>query len=414
VDLPEHLFRHESGRMVSALARVFGVHNLALAEDVVQDAVCRALEAWRLKGVPENPAGWLMATARNRALDLLRRERTARSYAPEWGRLLESEWSASTILDDALEPEAIKDGLLRMMFSCCHPRLSEEAQVALILQILCGFSTDEIAAAFLARPAAIEKRVTRAKKTLSSSKRLFDLSDEDFAQRLVAVQRALYLLFNEGYHGASPVAPVRANLCHEAIRLVNALLENSRTATPGTHALCALMCLHAARIPARVDPEGDLSSLFDQDRSKWDRTLIDEGERQLDLSARGSDLTAFHLEAAIASLHARAASAKDTDWAAIVSLYDRLLSLRGSPVVALNRAIAVAQSEGPARGLEALLAIQGLERLAAYPFYPAAQGELELQVGRRAQAMKSFQKAIALARSPMERRFFERRLASCE
>src|SRR6266849_423431 len=197
MDPSDHLFRRESGRIVAALTRVFGVHNLALAEDVVQEAFCRAIEVWRFRGVPENPSAWLMATAKNCALDVLRRERTARTFAPEVGRLLQSEWTLAPVVQELFAANAIKDDLLRMMFSCCHPRLPEEAQVALVLHILCGFGVNEVAAAFLSTGAATGKRISRAKKVLAGSKRLFDLADADFSARLSAVQRALYLLFNE-------------------------------------------------------------------------------------------------------------------------------------------------------------------------------------------------------------------------
>src|SRR6266852_8960622 len=211
MDPSDHLFRRESGRIVAALTRVFGVHNLALAEDVVQEAFCRAIEVWRFRGVPENPSAWLMATAKNCALDVLRRERTARTFAPELGRFLQSEWTLAPVVQELFGPNAIKDDLLRMMFSCCHPRLPEAAQVALVLHILCGFSVDEIAGAFVSTHVAIEKRITRAKKVLAGSKRLFDVAaGAEFSARLPAVQRALYLLFNEGYHGASPESAVRA------------------------------------------------------------------------------------------------------------------------------------------------------------------------------------------------------------
>src|SRR6266849_6804663 len=197
----DHLFRRESGRMVAVLTRIFGVHNLALAEDVVQDAFCRALEVWQFRGVPENPSAWLMTTAKNLALDTLRRQRTAWNFAPELGQLLQSEWTLAPVVEELFGANAIKDGLLRMMFSCCHPQLSEEAQVALVLHILCGFSVGEIASAFVSSEDSIEKRITRAKKVLSKSKRLFDIAaDAEFSARLPAVRRALYLLFNEGYH----------------------------------------------------------------------------------------------------------------------------------------------------------------------------------------------------------------------
>ena len=411
----DHLFRHESGRMVAALTRIFGFHNLALAEDVVQEAFCRATEVWAFRGVPENPSAWLMATAKNRALDVLRRERTARTYAPELGHLLESEWTRARVIEEAFAPKAIKDDLLRMMFSCCHPQLAEEAQVALILHILCGFSVDEIASALVSTHAAIEKRITRGKKTLAKSKKLFDVTaPAEFSSRLPSIHTALYLLFNEGYHGANPEFAVRSDLCREAMRLTAVLLEHPSCATPITHALAALMCLHAARLPARIDSSGNLSSLFDQDRSTWDQQLIAEGISFLDRSATGSELSEYHLEAAIASVHATAGGIDDTDWAKIVSLYDSLMTLRPSPVVALNRAIAIAQRDGPDRGIEEIEAITDRDRLKSYPFYWAALGEFELRSRRYETAHGHFRSALALARNDAERHFFGQRLQASQ
>ena len=410
-----HLFRRESGRMVATVTRIFGIHNLALAEDVVQDAFCRALEVWKISGVPDNPSAWLMAAAKNRALDVLRRERTARTFAPELGRLLHSEWTLAPTVQELFDPSAIKDDLLRMMFSCCHPRVSEEAQVALILHILCGFSVGEVASAFVSRHDAVEKRISRAKKVLAESKRLFDVgAPGDFSSRLPSVQRALYLLFNEGYHGASAEFAVRAELCHEAIRLTTILLEHPLGATPATYALAALMNLNAARLPGRIDSAGDLNTLVNQDRALWDRRLVAEGLRLLEFSASGDELTEYHVEAAIASVHAIAKTADETDWAQIVWLYDTLMAIRPSPVVALNRAIAVGQHEGPRRGLEELLAIDGPNRLAAYPFYSAALGEFELRSGRPQIARQRFLTALAVARNPTERRFLEQRAGACD
>jgi RNA polymerase sigma-70 factor (ECF subfamily) len=401
--------------MVAALTRIFGVHNLALAEDVVQDAFCRALEVWKIRGVPENPSAWLMAAAKNRALDVLRRERTARSFAPELGRFLQSEWTLAPVVEELFTADAIKDDLLRMMFSCCDPRVPEQAQVALVLHILCGFSVSEIASAFVSTDAAIERRITRAKKVLATSKRLFDVAaSAKFAARLPAVHRALYLLFNEGYHGASAEKAVRGELCREAMRLTALLLEHPLGTTPATYALAALMSLDAARLPARVDASGDLISLSDQDRSQWDQQLVGEGLKFLELSAAGAELTQHHVEAAIASVHACALRTEDTDWGAIVSLYDTLMTIRPSPIIALNRAIAIAQSEGPEGGLEAIRSIADRDRLAAYPFYSAALGELELRREKYQAAREHFRAALALARNPMERRFLDRRLGACE
>jgi RNA polymerase sigma factor (sigma-70 family) len=410
MDPDEHLFRRESGRMVAALTRLFGVHKLALAEDVVQDAFCRALEVWKVRGVPENPSAWLMMTAKNRALDVLRRERTALRFAPELDRLLGSEWTIAPVVDEAFAAHTIRDEQLRMMFSCCHPRLPEEAQVALILNILCGFGAHEIASAFLTGRAAIEKRISRGKKLLAGSSRLFDLAATDYELRLSAVRRALYLLFNEGFHGASTASSVRAELCGEAMRLTTLLLEHPPAATPATYALAALMYLHAARLPARLDSAGDLIGLLDQDRSRWDGRLLAEGLVLFERSAAGVELSAYHVEAAVAAAHAGARSVEETDWPSIVALYDRLMDIAPSPVVALNRAIAIAERDGAERGLEALHAIVDRDRLSGYPFYPAAIGELELRRGNPERAREYLLAALDRARSPTERRFLEGRL----
>ena len=409
VELGEHLFRRESGRMRAALMRIFGVHNMALAEDVIQDAFCRALEVWRVRGVPDNPSAWLMATAKNRALDIVRRQRTARTFAPELGRLLDSEWTLAPVVDESFAAHTIREEQLRMMLSCCHPRLPEEVQLALILHILCGFGAGEIAGAFLTGRAAIEKRISRGKKVLAGARTLFDLGDAELAPRLATVRRALYLLFNEGYHGASAGSAVRGELCEEAIRLTALLGEHPLAATPTTDALAALMCLHAARLPARIDTAGDLSALVDQDRSLWDQGLVARGLALLERSAAGAEVTTYHIEAAIAATHASAPTLEDTDWPAIVALYDRLMAIAASPVVALNRAIAVGRADGAEAGLAALDAIAGRERLAGYPFHAAARGELELARGDPAAAREHFRAALDLARNPAERRFFERR-----
>jgi RNA polymerase sigma-70 factor (ECF subfamily) len=315
-------------------------------------------------------------------------------------------------VEERFTETAIKDDQLRMMFSCCHPRLSEESQVMLILHILCGFSVDEVAKAFVTTYAAVEKRISRAKKVLAGSKRLFDTEvSADFSGRLPAVQRALYLLFNEGYHGASAESPVRAEPCQESRRLARLLLDEPQGATPATYALLALMSLNAARLPARVDASsGDLTPLREQDRSKWDQKLASEGIRFLELAASGPDVTDYHVEAAIASVHARAGRFEDTDWDQIVFLYDMLMGIHPSPIVALNRAIAIAERNGPERGLEEIHAIAEQDRMRSYPFYEAALGELELRRGRHDVASDHFVAAVGAARNEMERRFLQQRL----
>jgi RNA polymerase sigma factor (sigma-70 family) len=410
----EHLFRNESGRLVSILTRIFGIQNLALAEDVVQEAFCRALEVWSFRGVPADPPAWLMATAKNKALDVLRRQRTALTFEPELSRILDTPSSLAPAVEELFEPEAMQDDVLRMMFSCCDPGLKEEAQVALVLHILCGFSVSEIAEAFVSPHSTIEKRITRSKKVLAASEKLFDVTTpHETSQRLQAVHRALYLLFNEGYHSSSPTATIREDLCREAMRLTSVLLTHPQGRTSTTYALAALMSLNAARVPGRVDAAGNLQTLFRQDRSKWDRALISEGMSLLELSAMGSTLSEYHIEAAIAAVHVQATHADQTDWKTIVTLYDRLLALRHSPIVGLNRAIAVAQLEGPERGIEELEKIADRERLVTYHFYFAALGEFELLRGRPAVARQRFRAAAALARNPMEHSFFEQRLSEC-
>ncbi len=408
------LFRQESGRLVAALVRAFGVHNLAFAEDVAQDTLCRALEVWSISGMPENPSAWLMATAKNRAIDLLRRDRLRDDSRERVGYAIDLERTVAPRVDELFVPAALKDDLLRMMFSCCDPRIPEEAQVAVILNVLCGFSATEIAGTFLTGRETIKKRLTRAKAELATSRHLFDLTGTaGFGERLEVVQRALYLLFNEGYHGACSTAVVRVELREEAMRLARLLIEHESSATPASHALLALMCLHAARLPGRVDEEGDLTLLFDQDRSSWNAALIDEGNRLLNLAATGSELTPYHLEAGIAAYHSNARSTEDTPWQEIVSLYDALLALRWSPVIALSRALAIAQELGPERGLAEIREIAEVEKLADYPFYPAAIGELELRRGRPERAREQFSRARVLARNEAERRFFAKRLKAC-
>jgi predicted RNA polymerase sigma factor len=406
-------YRRERARLLAALTRVFGVENLSLAEDVVQETLAKAFEVWTYQGVPEHYSALLMTSAKNRVLDVFRRERTARTFAPALQHLIESEWTLRPAVEELFLPLALKDDELRMMFSCCHPHLAEEAQVALVLHMLCGFGVKEIARIYLASDAAIEKRIARGKKTLGASQRLFELTAEDFSPRLAAVHRALYLFFSEGYHGACDEAVIREELCREAMRLVRLLVDHAPAATPATYALAALMYLDAARLPGRMNELGELTVLAEQDRSRWDARLIAEGLALLELATGGSDLTAYHIEAAIAGLHASTARAEETRWSEIVGLYDMHMKIRPSPVVALNRAMAVAQLEGPARGLDAIAAIAGVERLRDYPFHAAALGELELRCGRRDAARAHFEVALGLARNAAERQFLARRVADC-
>ena len=406
-------YRRERARLLAALSRVFGVENLSLAEDVVQETLAKAFEVWSYAGVPEHYSALLMTAAKNRALDVFRRERTARKFAPALQHLIESEWTLRPAVEELFLPPALKDDELRMMFSCCHPLLAEDVQIALILNLLCGFGAEEIARIHLASTAAIAKRISRGKKRLAESQRLFELSAGDFTARLSAVHRALYLLFSEGYHSACDDAVIRADLCREAMRLIGLLVDHAPAATSESYALAALMYLGAARLPGRSNERGELMVLSEQDRSLWDEQLIADGLALLERSASGNELSEYHIEATIFGLHACARRAEDTPWAEIVRLYDLHLRVRPSPVVALNRAIAVAELEGPTKGLEAIAAIDDTERFGAYPFYAASLGELELRRGNRAVARGHFERALSLARNAAERTYLARRRADC-
>jgi RNA polymerase sigma factor (sigma-70 family) len=398
--------------MVSYLTRIFGMGRLDLAEDVVQDTLCRALETWPVEGLPENPSAWFMRVAGNRAIDLLRRDKQFRFFAPELTHLLKMREQQPEQMP-AFEKE-IKDDQLRMMFSCCHPGLSTEVQVTLILKTLCGFSVSEIAHALLAGEDSIEKRLGRARKLFRDSGEFVELSDpSDIPQRLEAVYQAIYLLFNEGYHGSRAEKTVRDDVCYEAVRLALLLSEHPQGARPKTYALVSLLCFHAARLPGRTDDEGGLVELEMQDRSKWDRRLVERGFQFLDRSASEEEMSEFHVEAAIASLHSGTDDYGKTDWRRIKDLYDLLYRLKPTPIVALNLAVAVGRTEGPERGLVELGKISDARKLDAYPFYAAAQGEFHRLAGRRQQARACFERALQLARNPSEARYLEGRVRSC-
>ncbi|MFL6653804.1 MAG: RNA polymerase sigma factor [Sulfurifustis sp.] len=409
--LVDHLFRREAGKMVAYLTKIFGLARLDLAEDVVQDTLCRALESWSLHGLPDNPSAWLMRVARNRAIDLVRRDRQFHILAPEFAHLLELRDDQR---DDAPAFAAeIRDDELRMMFSCCHPDLTVEAQVTLILKTLCGFSVSEIAQAFLATEESIEKRLSRARNLFRRSGEFVEIGDAaEVRARLEAVYQAIYLLFNEGYHGSHPEQTVREDLCSEALRLMLLLSEHPEGGRPKTYALLALFFFQVARLPTRMQDDGALIQLEIQDRSQWNAELIATGFHYLDRSAAGNELSPYHVEAAIASLHCAAPTYEETDWSAIVDLYDTLYRLKPSPIVALNRAIAVGKARGPEAGLIELERIPDAAALDDYPFYPAARGELLLLAGRPADAARYFERAKALARSRSETQYFESKLGS--
>ena len=410
--LVEHLFRHESGKMVATLTGIFGIEHLSLAEDVVQEALARALQTWPYRGVPENPAAWIMRASRNLALDVVRREKVFRAKEAEITRLMERDESAPKTA--FFSEHEIADDRLRMMFVCCHPVIPAEAQVALALKTLCGFSVPEISHAFLTTEAAIAKRLTRARQKIQEAQVPFEIpTGDELTRRLDSVLHSLYLLFNEGYKASSGENLVREELCDEAIRLSQLLAQHRAGNHPKTHALLALMLLNAARIPAREDDKGNLLRLEEQNRSLWDQAMIARGIFHLHESAAGAEISEYHLQAGIAACHATATDYKSTDWAKILSLYDRLIEFDDSPVVALNRAVAVANVRGPEAGLQTLRAIRDREKLGSYYLFYSVIGELEMRMNNHAAAAEQFRKAFELAETKSERAFLLKRLQAC-
>jgi RNA polymerase sigma-70 factor (ECF subfamily) len=411
--LVDHLFRREAGKMVSYLTRIFGFSRLNLAEDVVQDTLLKALEVWPFHGIPDNPSAWLMRSARNRAIDIIRRDNRFRLATPELTHLLRLREEAGG--EGPIPEKDVQDAQLRMMFSCCHPALTLDSQVVIILKTLCGFSVSEIAHALLTQEDSVEKRLGRARKTLRETGSFVELPDSaDIPARLEAVYQAVYLLFNEGYHGSRSDRKEPEDLCYEAIRLALLLSEYPQGQKPKTYALLALLCLHAARLRGRVADDGSLIQLEFQDRSKWDPFLMGQGFQYLEKAWEGRLVSEYLVEASIAGLHGEAKTYEETDWGRILELYNLLYHLKPTPVVALNRAIAVGKAKGPEEGLAELSNISDAEKLKDYPFYPAALGEFHLLAGRPKEAEAYFAEAAQQSRNESEKLFFERKLKACK
>lgn len=412
--LADNLFRHEAGKLISVLTGIFGIDRLQFAEDVVQESLVRALRTWPYVGIPKNPAAWLTQTAKNLAIDLIRREKLFHDKQAEIIAFME-EWGSDPGSESPRFENEIKDGRLRLMFACCHPVMSREDQTALALKTLCAFSAAEIAKAFLTTEEAIAKRLTRAKQKIREEQIPFEIpAGEELSQRLDTVLQTLYLLFNEGYKASSGDHLIREELCQEAIRLASLLAEHPAGNQPRTHALLALMLLNAARLPARTDSEGNILRLNEQDRSTWNQAMIARGMMHLSKSAAGNELSAYHLQAGIAACHCAARDYESTDWRKILSLYDQLLEIDDSPVVALNRAVAVANVHGPKAGIEAVEAIQNGSQLNSYYLLYAVLGEFEKQLNNFQAAIDNFRKALELTELTSEQLFLSKRLQDSE
>jgi RNA polymerase sigma factor (sigma-70 family) len=407
----EAVWRIESAKLIAGLARM--VRDVGLAEELAQDALVTALERWPESGVPENPGGWLMATAKHRAIDLLRRRTLLERKHEELGRELEAQERIVPDFDAALDDD-IGDDLLRLVFTACHPVLSTEARVALTLRLLGGLTTEEIARAFLVPETTIAQRIVRAKWTLSEARVPFEAPrGEELAARLSSVLEIIYLVFNEGYSATEGSDWIRPALCEDALRLGRMLAELA-SQEPEVHGLVALMEIQASRLRARVGPSGKPVLLLDQDRARWDQLLIRRGLAALARAEKlGGALGPYALQAAIAACHARALTPAETDWQRIAALYDALAQLAPSPIVELNRAVALAMAFGPAAGLELVDALASEPSLKAYHLLPSVRGDLLAKLGRFDEARVEFERAASLTRNARERELLLER-ARCD
>ena len=406
------VWRIESAKIIAGLARM--LRDVGLAEELAQDALVAALETWPASGVPDNPGAWLMATAKHRALDVLRRRKLLDRKHQELAYELELDQELANRQAEVAHEDEIGDDLLRLVFTACHPVLSPEARVALTLKLLGGLSTEEIARAFLVPEPTIAQRIVRAKRTLAEARVPFELPAGDaLAPRLASVLEVIYLVFNEGYTATAGDHWMRPQLCEEALRL-GRVLAGLAPQEPEVHGLVALMEIQASRARARVGPGGEPVLLLDQDRARWDRLLIGRGLAALERAeALGGALGRYALQAAIAACHARAATADDTDWGRIAALYDALAQIAPSPIVELNRAVAVAMAFGPAAGLDLVDALADEPTLEGYHLLSSVRGDLLAKLGRHAEAREAFERAASLTRNARERDLMLERAARC-
>lgn len=413
--LDDHFYRHESGRLTSLLTSRFGLQNIELIEDAVQEALLRSLDSWKLGGLPDNPPAWLYRVATNCVLDALRRQQTVKKSSAEL-----QQHQARLHADSQSEPGACSDSneeesILRMMCVCCHEKLSAEARISLSLKTLCGFSIAEISQGLLTNTETTKKRITRAKKFFIDERIPFEIPvDDAFHKRIESMHLVLYLLFTEGYNSSRPDTLIRREICAEAIRLCQRLIDREEFSTPATHALLALMLFHAARFEARLDNEGCILLMDQQDRGLWDKSLIAAAAEQLQFAATGRELTRYHLEAGIAATHCLAPSFKETNWDAILKSYDLLMKFYPSPVVALNRAVVIAQLEGPREGINAIQNIRGMELLKNYHLLEATLGEMYLRCNELSKARSYFLQARNKTTSHTEQLLLDQKLKKCE
>jgi RNA polymerase sigma factor (sigma-70 family) len=407
----EHLFRHEWGKLVAVLTKLFGPQNLQMAEDVVQDTLLKAFNNWKINGLPQNPSAWLFTVARNKAVDVLRQQKRQSEFSKSITPLLQSEYILVPMVKEIISTNTIDDDQLRMMFVCCHNCLSVEARVSLILKTLCGFSVAEIAKAFVSSYDTIEKRLYRARQSFRENNVQFELPlASELNNRLDNVLTAVYLLFNEGYNSTQHDSLIRNDLINEAIRLCELICRNPLVTHTSTHALMALICFTASRNRARLDDEGNILLLKDQDRGKWNKELIEKGICHLEASSVGESISQYHFEAGIAYEHARAGTYALTNWKNILQCYNLLQQYYPSPVVALNRAIVISELHGPAEGIKAIETITQISFLKKYYLLPATLGQLHQQLHLHDRAQKYFAEAMALTQSAAEKKLLQQKM----
>ena len=408
--LVDHLFRHEAGKMIAVLTRVFGINNLSLVEDTVQETFLKALQVWKYRTVPDNPSGWLMQVARNRTIDMIRRQQRLTDISAELSMRLQSE--TENVVQQLFLQTEIADSQLRMIFTCCHPALSMEDQVALTLKTVSGFSVPEIARALVSNDGAIQKRLYRAKEYIRTHHIPFEIpTGLALTQRLDAVYTVLYLLFNEGYNSMKADELIRHDLCAEAMRLCKLLTEHKVGAQPASFALLSLMCFQASRFDSRVGEEGTIIQLQQQDRSKWDRELIRMGYHFLNQSSAGDYLSVYHIESAIAAEHCLAADFESTNWESLLRLYDFLLEHKPIPIVQLNRSVILAQTAGVDTAIDTILDIPDIAGLLdRHYIYAAVLGDLYRKAGNITEAGRLLQKAWRLTPSLAEKKLLQEKL----
>lgn len=408
--LTDHLFRHQSGKMIAVLTRIFGMHNLEMIEDVVQESFLRAMQTWTFNQLPDNPAGWLMQVARNRAIDIIRRQQHFQQYSQELASELQRE-TEHTVQHFFGEAE-IADSQLQMIFACCHPALKEEDQVALTLKTVSGFGVTEIAHALLTNEAVIQKRLYRAKQFLKDNQIQLDIpAGHELTGRLDIVYTVLYLLFNEGYNSGNADELIRRDLCAEAMRLCFLLTQHKTGKQPTSFALLALMCFQASRFESRIDENNSIILLQHQDRSTWNKALIQKGYEFLTLSSQGASLTVYHLESAIAAEHALTASFAETNWQRMLQLYDMLLEQKRTAPVILNRAVVLAQLNQTNTAIQEIWNINNIDHLINTQYmFSAVLGELYMQLGDDHNAGKFLQQALSLTTSLAEKKLITAKL----